>query len=206
MQIKSLLLAAAAATSALAMPNLSARGNNVPGYPWNWNPWCMNDAQAQFIVNQFYSILTNQDRQGAIKTATGLLANSFSETSDSINVLAGYPVSDVPQRGNNHGDSLTHSQQGGPSFNGKQAYITGVGYAPAIPSMTTLDVWHDCDTIGWQWVVNNLARNVSPVKGFNKFMIDPSTGLVQSSNLEFNSIAWGEDLGGTWTAPPAQSQ
>lgn len=95
------------------------------------------------------------------------------------------------------------SQQGGPSFNGKAAYIAGIEHAPAIPSMTDIDIWHDCTKIGWQWIVNGLGMHVSPVKGFNKFTINPSTGIVQSSYLEFNSVAWGEDLGGKFT-PGAQ--
>lgn len=65
--------------------------------------------------------------------------------------------------------------------------------------MNDLDIWHDCTKIGWQWLVDGLALDVSPVKGFNKLVVDPNTGIIKSSDLEFNSIAWGEDLGGKWT-------
>lgn len=69
--------------------------------------------------------------------------------------------------------------------------------------MTDLDMWHDCTKVGWQWLVNGLGYNVSPVKGFNKFVVDVSTGIIKTNDLEFNSIAWGEDLGGKWTPPPS---
>lgn len=69
--------------------------------------------------------------------------------------------------------------------------------------MTDLDIWHDCTKIGWQWVVDNLAMSKSPAKGFNKFTVDPATGFLKSNELEFNSIAWGIDLGGTWIGPGA---
>ena len=94
MQIKSLLFAAAAASSAFAKPTFFSNGKSVPGYPWGWGN-CLNDQQAAFIVKQFKSILTNPDRQAAVKIANDMLADNYVETSDSINVLAGYPVSRV---------------------------------------------------------------------------------------------------------------
>lgn len=93
MQFKTLLLAAAAVTSAVAIPAPGLLNNNkVPGYPWGI-PYCLSDSQAAFVVKQFKSILTNPDRKAAIATANVMLSDNYVETSDSINVLAGYPVS-----------------------------------------------------------------------------------------------------------------
>lgn len=63
----------------------------VPGYP-RGNSHCLSDQQATFLVNTFKGMLTNTDRNGANKTAQILLAEGFVEESDSINILAGYPV------------------------------------------------------------------------------------------------------------------
>lgn len=68
--------------------------------------------------------------------------------------------------------------------------------------MQDLDMWHDCTKIGWQWLANGIGLNVSPVKGFNKIIVDPNTGIIKSNDIEFNSIAWGEDQGGKWTPGP----
>lgn len=96
MQFKSLLLAATAATSVLALPTFDLLGglggNRVPGYPYGL-PQCMSDAQAAFIVKTFKSILMNPNRAAAVTTGSSLIADNYVETSDSINVLAGYPVS-----------------------------------------------------------------------------------------------------------------
>lgn len=98
MQIKTLFLAATAGFSVLANPLADVqnerRGWNgrLQGYPWGFGP-CLNDAQTAWIVANFKSILTNPDRNAAAKTAGKLLDDNYVETSDSINVLAGQPVS-----------------------------------------------------------------------------------------------------------------
>lgn len=67
--------------------------NKVPGYPSSVvGLACLDDSQASFIVDKFRSILTNPDREAAGKTAQDLIAETYLEESDSINILAGYPV------------------------------------------------------------------------------------------------------------------
>lgn len=110
--MKSLLLAATAATSAFAMPTFNwlgggNNGNRVPGYPYGI-PMCMSDAQAAFIVKTFKSILMNPDRNAAVQTANTLIADNYVETSDSINVLAGYPVSRPCSSARNPDSELTN--------------------------------------------------------------------------------------------------
>lgn len=93
MQFKTLLLAATAATSALAAPTFDFGFlNKIPNYPWGPGG-CLTDQQATFIVKTFKTVLMNPDRKAAVATANAILDSKFTETSDSINVLAGNPVS-----------------------------------------------------------------------------------------------------------------
>ena len=69
----------------------------IPGYPMG-NGLCLTDQQAQFIVNAFETILVAPNRQVANTTAQTLIADGYVEESDSINFLAGYPVSPLPHR------------------------------------------------------------------------------------------------------------
>ena len=69
--------------------------------------------------------------------------------------------------------------------------------------MTDVDVFYQCNKIAWEWIANGIGMNVSPAKGFNKIVVDPQTGIIKSNDIEFNSIAWGRDMGWTCTAPPA---
>lgn len=59
------------------------------------NFFCVNQGQAEQYIQRFTGIL---DKQGSdlgdyLATANKLLANNFQEISDSINSLAGFPVS-----------------------------------------------------------------------------------------------------------------
>ncbi|KAM7185511.1 hypothetical protein V8F20_011767 [Naviculisporaceae sp. PSN 640] len=180
---------------ALAIPTLASASSTidrrticllkpkVAGYPVSILGVCLEDKQADFIVEKFRSILTNPDRKAAKKTAEELIADVYVEESDSINILAGYTL-------------------GGPSFTSKKNFVDGVAGAPAIPSMKTLEVFHSCNKISWRWNVEGLARNIYPVKGINTFLVDACTGQIKATYIEFSSIAWGVDIG--WTcAPPA---
>ncbi|KAK5097044.1 hypothetical protein LTS08_007064 [Lithohypha guttulata] len=182
MQIKSLLIAAAAATTTLANPLLGLGQSTVPGYPWGLGS-CLTRQQATWIVQQFKSVITNPNRDAAVKLASVLLDDSFSETSDSINVLAGHP-------------------QGSVTYDDKQTYLTGLRGAPPIPSMTDYDILAGCDSIYWFWLADGIGRDISPVKGFNRFRVNPKTGEIKTVEIEFNSIAWGRDIGWTCTPPP----
>jgi hypothetical protein len=83
------LPAVALATPTFGLPNPLSP---IPGYPLG-NPFCLSDQQAQFIVKQFHDILTNPNRQAAGQQAQSVIADGYVEESDSINFLAGYPVS-----------------------------------------------------------------------------------------------------------------
>lgn len=87
-------LAASAATSVLAFPyngTASNRFSPIPGYPLG-NGFCLTDSQAKFLVSTFSGALANTNRNATNATMQVLLASNWIEQSDSINILAGYPV------------------------------------------------------------------------------------------------------------------
>ncbi|RMZ89028.1 hypothetical protein DV736_g3747, partial [Chaetothyriales sp. CBS 134916] len=141
----------------------------------------------KFLVNQFKSVLSNPDRTAANATATVLVTENYVEESDSINILAGYPL-------------------GGPSFSGRTAFVQGVAGAPAIPGMSTLEVFHDCNRISWRWLAQGLGLSKYEVKGINDMYVpNVFTGQISRDYLEFNSIAWGIDTGYSVQTPTGQS-
>lgn len=78
----------ALASAAVAAPGWG-NNNNQP-----WNQWQnqLSQSAAENIVNKFISVLTHTDNVKANATAQALLANDFSEVSDSILSLEGQPV------------------------------------------------------------------------------------------------------------------
>ena len=82
------LLATATAVTAWSIPN---PWSPIPGYPMG-NTVCLSDAQANFLVQTFSTMLSNPDRSKTQSMANVLLDNSYTESSDSINQLAGFPV------------------------------------------------------------------------------------------------------------------
>lgn len=72
--------------------------------------------------------------------------------------------------------------------------------------MDTLDLFHDCNNIAWRWNIPHLGANKYPVRGINLFTVNsPAKGQIVKTDLEFSSIAWGQDIGWTCQAPPAGS-
>jgi hypothetical protein len=63
----------------------------IPNYPLG-NGLCLSDQQATFLVNTFVGALANSNRNATNATMQALLASNYAEESDSINILAGYPV------------------------------------------------------------------------------------------------------------------
>jgi glycine cleavage system regulatory protein len=79
MKFFSLLAPLALVSSGLAFPVLT------------WNSF--SQGEAVDIVNKFTQILAHSNIAAANATAQALIANNFVEKSDSINILAGIPVS-----------------------------------------------------------------------------------------------------------------
>ena len=94
-------------------------------------------------------------------------------------------------------------QLGSTTFVGKQVYLEGETYAPAIPSLTDLLIFHDCTYITWYWLANGIGDGAEEVKGINIFTTSADRSQIAADHLEFNSIAWGiDDQQVTNTPPP----
>lgn len=53
---------------------------------------CLQQSDAEDIVNKFISVLNHPDVEASNATAQALIGDDFFEESDSINMLAGHPV------------------------------------------------------------------------------------------------------------------
>ncbi|KIW78127.1 hypothetical protein Z517_07960 [Fonsecaea pedrosoi CBS 271.37] len=144
---------------------------------------CVSSAQATNIVNTFASFLTAPQAPDFAAKANALLADNFTDTSDSINFLAGYPL-------------------GSTTFPSKAAFIGGQGAQPPIPTLTTLDIFFSCNKIAWRWVAQGIGSGQYAVKGIDTFTITPS-GQISQVFAEFNSAAWAADYAGA--SPPSGS-
>lgn len=180
------------ASLALATTTLAAPG---------WNDWnsALTQKDAEDIVAKFSSVLTHADIPTANKTAQALIADGYTETSDSINILAGYPVS-ISARHNQKVQTDT-IQIGGITFNGKQNYITGVLYSPSLTGIENIKIAPAGNNmIIWYWKFTGIGSKQIPVKGFNLFEVNKQKQIT-ALHVEFNSVAWGIDTGYTTTDP-----
>jgi len=145
----------------------------------NWSDWqnCVSQSQAETIVSDYASILSHSGGVAAANaTAQALLDVNYVEISDSILSLEGQPL-------------------GTATFVGKDTYITGVLYSPAVTGIDTLEVdVANCNKVLWYWKFTGIGSEEYEIKGFNLFTITPA-GQINQTNLEFNSIAWALDTG-----------
>ncbi|KAJ9630151.1 uncharacterized protein PV06_04992 [Exophiala oligosperma] len=102
------------------------------------------------------------------------LASDFSDISDSINFMAGFSLGSV-------------------TFPTKQAFDYGQGVLQPEVSVSTLNVWHDCNSITWRW---RLTANPQayPVNGINYMIID-ADGKIKKNYAEFDNGAWLQSFG-----------
>ncbi|KIX92953.1 uncharacterized protein Z520_11226 [Fonsecaea multimorphosa CBS 102226] len=146
---------------------------------------CLSSAAASSVVNGFGSLLTAYTNA----TANSLLASDFTDTSDSINVLAGYPL-------------------GSTTFPSKLAFELGQGSEPAIGfSVLGIDAV-TCNVIAFRWEA--ILGSSSPVKGIDILYTENPTGTedgwqIQTIYSEFNSCTWSVEIGGT-CVPPSQAR
>jgi len=184
-QIKSLVAAAALATAAYGTPIADAAAQ--PSWP-TWNRGgapCLSPAVAAGLVTGFGSLISAYSNA----TANNLLAPTFSDTSDSIDFLAGLPEGTV-------------------TFPSKLAFELGQGSQPAIPfTVINIDAV-TCSTVAFRWFV---TIGPTKVKGINIFdaVYSGNTAVgvdgwqIGPNYSEFDSGLWLEAIGGTCT-PPAQ--
>lgn len=143
-----------------------------PGAPVN----CLTSSTASTLVSGFSSLLTAFD----VNVANALLASDFTDTSDSINFLAGIPF-------------------GSTTFPSKAAFIAGQGTQPAIGfSVLNIDAV-TCDTIAFRWAATLGPQ--TPIKGINILKasnLNATTAGWQIKTVfsEFNSGLWSQEIGG----------
>jgi hypothetical protein len=143
---------------------------------------CLDENAASYLVNSFADLLTNTGANFNTALANAILADDFTDTSDSINFLAGIP-------------------EGSVTFPSKAAFIAGQGSQPPI-GFTVLSIDAvTCNTIAFRWIAT-VGLMKSPVKGIDIFYTSNSEGRydtfqIESIFSEFNSAAWVLDIGGT---------
>jgi len=146
----------------------------------------VSDAKATAIVNNFIELLEftsfpGNATEGIPKgrgykqdVSDATLSPLFSDTSDSINLMAGFPIGSV-------------------TFPTKQYFDIGQGQNQPEVSVTTLNIFHDCSSITWRY---SLLPNpyAFPVTGIN-YMIIGDDGLILKNYAEFDNAAWLESFG-----------
>ncbi|KAJ9664352.1 hypothetical protein H2198_000281 [Neophaeococcomyces mojaviensis] len=152
----------------------------------NGCPNCLSKEAATTLVNRFIGVLDHagSDLGDANATAQAILDNNYQEISDSILSLEGQPL-------------------GGVTFQGKQEYIGGVLNAPPVEGITTIRIYvADCNSVLWYWNFLGVGSGQYEIKGFNLFTLN-AAGQILTTELEFNSIAWGLDTGYQIIFPPS---
>lgn len=156
--------------------NAPSQVTNFPR-PTYTAPVCLTNATATKMVNDFASLLTNYKKS----VAEALLASDFTDTSDSINFLGGYPLGSV-------------------TFPSKAAFEAGQGSQPAIGfTVDSIDAIA-CTSLAFRWTAH--VGGPDPVKGIDIFIASNLNGTdagwqIKTVFSEFNSAAWAIDIGGS---------
>jgi hypothetical protein len=172
------LFSAVLATPAAWPPVRNYPGGGKLPVGWHGGPdsapgkFCLTDADAQTIVDGFVNMLENTMENFNVTLANTLLADDFSDYSDSINYLKRTPLGEV-------------------SFASKQEFIDGQGTQPPFPSVETLNMFHTCDSIAWRW-----QGNYAPlwIRGINMFLINEKK-QIKTVLVEMNSGAFLKNVG-----------
>jgi hypothetical protein len=176
MHFPSIFLPLALASMSLATPaawlpirNYPGGGTFSAGHP---GKFCLTDTEAQTIVSGFINLLENTQENFNLTLAQTLLADDFTDYSDSINYLKQTPLGAV-------------------SFATKQEFIDGQGTQPPFPSVQTLTMFHTCDSIAWRW-----QGNYAPlwIRGINMFLINDKR-QIHTVFVELNSGAFLKNVG-----------
>jgi len=163
---------------ALLLPALSL------AYPSNsGHVVCLTPDAASSLVTGFASLLTDFNATVANK----LLASNFTDTSDSIDWLGGFPL-----------DTTT--------FPSKEAFIDGQGSQPSIGFQVLSIDAVTCNVIAFRWVAQVGSKQYE-VKGINILYAINTAGTqsgwqIQTVYSEFNSAAWVVDIGRSCTFGP----
>lgn len=170
-----------------------------------WHKYCpLTDQRAQEIADGSAIYISHTDVALANATAQTLFAPNIVEFGDSINSLRGDAVSTsvLPFHKNRQVTllpffrSLTTqpSQLGTQVENGAAKYIAETLGSPPIPVVTTLGIVHDCTQMVWFWEFDGIGTGQYRVRGMTFIHVNDQA-LVDMQNVEFNSLAWGADIG-----------
>jgi hypothetical protein len=154
----------------------TATGSGPTGAP---SSLCLTNATATYLTNGYGQLLSAYTNA----TANSLLAADFTDTSDSINWLAGIPL-------------------GGYTFSSKAAFIAGQGTQPPIGFSVT-SIMYSCTQVAFRWTAT-VGLKKWPAKGINMFTASNLNNTeagwqIQTMYSEFDVGAWEVDIGRTCT-------
>jgi len=140
---------------------------------------CLHPDDVETLVAAYVRILSNWNDDDA-----KYLADNFVDTSDSINILAGIPL-------------------GSPTFPTKEAFIEHQHTQPDnLPLVITHKSPYSCDEIALVWQATFGAAQ-KQVRGLTVVGATKDKGYwqIKTIDVEFDSIAYLLDIGGTFTLP-----
>ncbi|KAK7978399.1 hypothetical protein PG996_004447 [Apiospora saccharicola] len=142
---------------------------------------CLNPHAVDEITKNYAKVIG--DYSPAL--ADRFLADGFTDTSDSINMLAGIPLGSV-------------------TFKDKDAFKTGQSQLPKIPLVVKSVNAVTCDTIVLRWtqIFGNPAK---PVQGISILVnvFEKGGWKLKTLYTEFNSLTYFVNTGGSVTPPRA---
>lgn len=173
----------ASVTTALVGLAAAAPQWGNPTYPGQPKVTCLTPTTANNLVTGFAGLLTNYQKANA----DALLTSDFTDTSDSINILAGIPL-------------------GSTTFGSRDDFEAGQSQQPAIGFQVLSIDAITCTEVSFRWVATPNPGSTIKVKGINNFVAKNSNGTdqgwqIETNYSEFNSCAWVQAIGGTCTPP-----
>ncbi|KAK3682985.1 hypothetical protein B0T22DRAFT_386824 [Podospora appendiculata] len=139
---------------------------------------CLCQSDVNVLIAAYTRILTKWDPADA-----KYLSDDFVDTSDSINILAGIPL-------------------GSPTFPSKAAFISHETTQPDnLPIQVTFKGPFNCNYISLIWTATFGAGK--PVRGITIIGATKTAGYwqIKSIDVEFNSLAYLLDIGGSFKFP-----
>lgn len=144
---------------------------------------CLSKSAVDKVVDNYSQLIG--DYSDAL--ADSFLADGFTDTSDSINVLAGIPLGSV-------------------TFNSTEAFKAGQSQLPKIPLVVTSTNAVTCDTIVLRWT-QTFGNPAQPVSGISILVVVPDDHgdfKLKTLYTEFNSYTYNVNTGGSCTPPARQ--
>lgn len=93
-----------------------------------------------------------------------------------------------------------HLQLGTIVEDSKQTYITDTLSTPPIPTILTLAIVHSCTQMVWQWEFQGIGSGQNRIRGVTIITVADNKQVVHQY-VEFNSLAWAENIGFNITPP-----